>query len=118
MFICVRNFSWCKESFWKTLLNGVKVVGEAVTNASIEIHQEDWVVELKPLGLMGVSSLMRSRNPSITELNFGADEISITAEKIFLSHTIEITAAVVTVFDEQVHVVVELQEGLPFLLAE
>ena len=101
-------------SFWKSLLNVVGAVGEAVANASVEIHSDGCMVELKPLGLMGVSALMKSRNDSITELEFGTNSIIITVEKFLLSHTIEITAAQITVFDDQVHVVVQLEEGLPF----
>ena len=101
-------------SFWKTLLNGVIAVGETVANASVEFHNDSCIVEFKPLGLMGISSLMKSRNDSITDLNFGLDSISITVEKFLFSHTIEISAAMVTVFDNQIHVFVELQEGLPF----
>lgn len=100
--------------FWKTLFNGVQAVGEALANASVEIHKDSCAVQIKPLGLMGISSLMKSLNDSITELHFGSDTISITIEKCFLSHTIEITAAVVTFFDDQVHVIIQLEEGIPF----
>lgn len=100
--------------FLKSLLHVVGAVGEAVASASVEIHNDRCMVELKPLGLMGISSLMKSRNDRVTDLNFGLDGINVTVEKFLFSHTIEISAAVVTVFDDQVHVAVHLKEGLPF----
>jgi len=91
-------------------------VEKAVSEGSVELHREEHCLEIKPLGLMGIKKMMTSQHPCITDLQFGPDTISITIEKFFFQHTIEIAYAAIQVEDGIIHVGVQLQEGFPFLL--
>ena len=102
--------------FWDTVTNIGKQLGKVALEASVAINPEECFIELKPLGLMGIASLMKARNDIITEIKFGQDTISITIEKFFITHKIKITAALITVQEGQVEVAVELSEGIPSLL--
>ena len=103
-------------SFWKGVLDVAVGAAKAFSEASVELHQEDHCLEIKPFGLMGVKKVITSRYPCITELQFGNELISITMEKFFLSHTIEISYARLQVQGGVVHVGVQLEEGFPYLL--
>ena len=103
-------------SFWKGFLDVAVGAAKAFSEASVCLHQDDNCLEIKPFGLMGVKKVITRRYPCITEVQFGNELISITMEKFFLSHTIEISYARLQVQAGVVHVGVQLEEGFPYLL--
>ena len=101
--------------FWNTLGNVMKTAGQTIGQLSIIVHPEENTIELTPFALLGVKTLVEYKYEAIQDITFSNSTITVTIEKMFMTHTLVIDEAQINIDNDNIHIAVHLAEGIPFL---
>ena len=102
--------------FWNTIGKVVKTAGQTIGQLSIIVHPEENAIELTPFALLGVKTLVEYKFEEIQDITFSNSTITVTVEKMFMTHTLVIDEALINIDNDDVHITVHLAEGIPMLL--
>ncbi len=103
-------------SFWNTIGKIIKTAGQSVGQLSVIVHPENNAIELTPFALKAVKTMVEYKSDLIQNIAFSDSEITVTVEKMFITHTLVINEALINIDNNDIDITVHLAKGIPLLL--
>ena len=102
--------------FWNTIGKIIKTAGQSVGQLSIIVHPENNAIELTPFALKAVKTMVEYKSDLIQNIAFSDSTITVTVEKMFMTHTLVINEALINIDNNDIDITVHLAKGIPLIL--
>jgi len=112
----VYEISEASMGFWNTIGKIIKTAGQSVGQLSIIVHPENNAIELTPFALKAVKTMVEYKSDLIQNIAFSDSTITVTVEKMFMTHTLVINEALINIDTNDIDITVHLAKGIPLIL--